>query len=56
MKEADWLGWSQVLQYAFLDDSGERCWLTPSMESGVPGPDARKTGEDKVKVTDKNIK
>ena len=40
VNEADWQGCSHVLQYAFRDDSGERCWLTPSIESGVPGPDA----------------
>lgn len=47
VNEADWQGCSHVLQYAFRDDSGERCWLTPSIESGVPGPDAtgKKTKE-----------
>lgn len=45
VNEADWQGCSHVLQYAFRDDSGERCWLTPSIESGVPGPEA--TGKKK---------
>lgn len=47
VNEADWQGCSHVLQYAFRDDSGERCWLTPSIESGVPGPDA--TGKKQKK-------
>lgn len=52
VKEADWQGCSHVLQYAFLEDSGERCWLTPSIESGVPGPDA--TGEKAAQEIQEN--
>lgn len=31
---------SHVLQYAFRVDSGDRCWVTFSAESGVAGPEA----------------
>lgn len=55
VNEADWQGCSHVLQYAFRDDSGERCWLTPSIESGVPGPDATGKKKQKNHVNGKKI-
>lgn len=50
VKEADWTRLLPSPAVLFWWLLGERCWLTPSMESGVPGPDAKRKVDNKNKI------